>query len=133
MKLGKTGLITLLLALPALALAAVLTVTWTHPSQNTDNTAIPATGPGSIASTRVEYGTCAPGSTPAAPVFGSKSGEVVVTGQAQTTPLPNLGPGTYCGRAFTTNTYGEESAASNVAQKTINAPVPKPPTNFSLG
>lgn len=109
------------------AFAAVLTVTWTNATQNTDGTAIPATGPGSIANTRVEYGTCN------GTAFGTKVGEVVVAGSATTTPTPNLAPGTYCGRAIHINTYGEESAPSNVATKTINAPVPRPPSNFSLG
>lgn len=108
--------------------AAILTVSWTNATQNTDNTAIPASGPGSIASTRIEYGSCA-----GTNVFGTKAGEVTVTGQGTTASLPNLGPGTYCARAFHTNTYGEESGPSNVASKTIAAPVPKPPSNFSLG
>lgn len=121
-------LLPLLLLFPAaVVLAAALNVTWTNPVQNTDNSAIPASGPGSIASTRIEYGTCN------GAAFGTKLGEVVIAGQAESGVLPNLAPGTYCARAFTKNTYGEESDTSGVAQKVIAAPKPKPPSGFSWG
>lgn len=51
------------------ALAADITTTWTYPTQNTDGSAIPASGAGSIASSRVEWGTCA------GAAFGTKLGE----------------------------------------------------------
>lgn len=117
----------ILLAASAIAAAATLSTSWTNPTQNTDSSAIPATGPGSIASTRVEYGSCS------GTAFGTKSGEVTVQGAATTASIPNLGPGTWCARAYTTNTYGSESGPSNVASKVIAAPTPNPPTGFSLG
>lgn len=110
----------------AAALAASVTATWEHPTQNVDDSAIPASGAGSIASTRIEWGTCN------GAAFGSKAGEVVVPAPGKTTSIPNLGVGTWCARAFAKNTYGEESDASAVAQKVIAAPKPKPPANFSL-
>lgn len=117
----------LFLGLTAIAMAATVTVRWQNPTQNTDDSAIPASGPGSIASTRIEYGTCS------GAAFGTKLGEFIVTGQAEAGVSPDLAPGTYCGRAYTKNTYGEESGASNVAQKVISAPKPKAPSNFSWG
>lgn len=117
----------LLAGFVTVTLAATANVSWQNPTQNTDNTAIPASGPGSIASTRIEYGTCI------ATAFGTKLGEFIVTGQAEAGVSPDLAPGTYCARAYTKNTYGTESDSSNVAQKVIAAPKPKPPSNFSLG
>ena len=111
----------------AAALAASVTATWQHPTQNTDDSAIPATGAGSIASTRIEWGSCN------GAAFGTAVGEVVVPAPAATTVIPNLGVGTWCARAFSKNTYGAESDASGVVQKVIAAPKPKPPANFSIG
>lgn len=109
------------------AFATTMTTTWTNPVQNTDNSAIPATGPGSVASSRIEYGTCA------GAVMGTKIGEYVVQGNATSGSTPDLAPGTYCGHVFTKNTYGNESAASNDAKVTVTSPTPKAPTNFSFG
>jgi hypothetical protein len=101
--------------------AADVTVTWTQPVTNTDGSAIPATGAGSIASNRVEWGGCAAGA------FGTKAGEKVVSPAASSTTITNLGPGTWCFQVFARNTYGAESAASNVASKLVPVPVPNPP------
>jgi hypothetical protein len=113
-------LATIFLAFSSAAVADTSTVSWTDPTTNTDGTAIPATGPGSIALRRVEYGSCN------GTAFGTRSGEVVVL-----TPGPaiiqNLSRATtYCYRVFVTNTYGAESAASNVVAKTTTIPVPNP-------
>lgn len=118
------------LALSAVALAATLTATWTNPTTNTDSSAIPATGAGSIASSRLEYGTCTGSGTTLA--IGTKMGEVVTTGMATTAVTPDLAPGTYCGTVKVTNTYGAESGASNVGTKVVAAPIPNKPTNFSF-
>lgn len=109
------------------AVAAVLTATWQNATTNTDGSAIPATGPGSIASTRFEWGTCGSGGT-----FGTKLGERVVAGTVTSAPTDDLGPGTYCGRGYHTNTYGVESDPSIVVQKVVPAPKPNPPTNLSF-
>jgi hypothetical protein len=113
--------------LASVAYAAVLTATWTNATKNIDDTPIPASGPGSIASTRIEIGTCN------GTAFGTKVSEFTVQGVATTGQTPNLQPGTWCARAAHTNTYGVEGVWSNVAQKTIAAPTPGAPTNFSLG
>lgn len=109
-----------------LALAATITATWQNATQNTDNSAIPATGPGSIANTRIEWGTCN------ADTFGTKAGEKLVTGAVTTTATPDLAPGRWCLRAIHINTFGVESDPSATAIKVIDAPKPRPPGNFSV-
>lgn len=106
-------------ALPAMA--ADVSVSWTQPVTNTDGSAIPASGAGAIASNRVEWGSCS------GAAFGVKAGEKTVTPAATSTTVTGLAPGTHCFRAYATNTYGAESAASNVASKVISPPTPNPP------
>lgn len=102
--------------------AADATVSWTNPTQNTNGSTIPATGPGSLTGTRVEYGSCL------GAAFGTKAGEVTVTAPATSVTITGLADGsTYCFRAFSRNTGGNESAASNVAAKIIPMPTPNPP------
>lgn len=103
------------------ATAATVVVTWTPPIQNTDDSPIPATGEGSLSSYRIEYGTCN------GTLFGTKAGEVTRAAPASTVTL-NLQPGTVCVRVLVSNTYGVESAPSNVATRVINPPTPKAPT-----
>jgi hypothetical protein len=103
-------------------LAGSLTVSWTLPTQNTDNSAIPLTGTTALASTRVEWGTCS------GTAFGTKAGETLVNVPATTTTVPNLTDGqTYCFRAFSRNVAGAESTASLVVSKAVPVPTPKPP------
>ena len=110
------------LFLPPATHAADATVSWTNPTQNTDNSAIPSTGAGSLTGTRVEYGSCV------GAAFGTKAGEVTVTAPGTTATITGLSDAaTYCFRAFARNTYGAESAASNVASKVMPTPTPKPP------
>lgn len=101
------------------ATAATINISVAPPTQNTDNSTIPATGAGSIASYRVQYGTCV-GSA-----FGTPAGEFTMSGISGTV---DLGPGSYCFRAFARNTFGAESAASNVVARTVAVPTPQPPT-----
>jgi len=105
--------------------AATVTITWVNPTQNTDNTAIPDTGAGSLQSWRFEYGTCLAGGA-----FGTKVGEFprtrAVGGPSLTTTTNNFDPGQTCLRGYTTNTYGVESAVSNVVSKTVTPPQPGP-------
>jgi len=113
----------LLSCFSTVALGATATLTWTHPTQNTDGSIIPATGNGSIAQTRVEWGTCS--STGG---FGTKESEVVVQYPTSTVTINNfVGGETVCFRAFSKNTYGVESNASAVIAKTFDAPKPRPP------
>jgi len=114
-----------LLLFGSLAGATTVTVTWSPPTQNTDDSAIPASGAGSLKTYRIEYGTCsAPG------VFAVKAGEVTRTAPASSTVL-NLNPGTTCVRVFVANTYDVESDASNVATSVVPFPRPKAPTQTS--
>jgi hypothetical protein len=108
-----------------IAFAGTVTVSVTNPTTNTDGSAIPASGAGSIVSDRVEYGSCA------GPAFGTKAGEVTITAPATSATLTQP-PGTYCYRAFAKNTYGNESAASVVMTKVVPAPTPSPPTIVTI-
>lgn len=101
------------------AQAADVTASWTNPVQNTNGTAIPATGAGSIAQNRVQWGTCS------GTAFGTAIGAQTIP--AATSHVVTLPPGTYCFRVFAINTYSETSPASNVAPKVVPAPVPNPP------
>lgn len=103
--------------------AASANVSWVNPTSNVDGSTIPSYGlPGSLVSTRVEYGTCSGTS------FGTKQGEVVANQPSTSVTIPNLAVATtYCFRAFAKNTYGVESSASNVASKSTPAPQPEPP------
>lgn len=103
------------------ALAADITTTWTYPTQNTDGSAIPASGAGSIASSRVEWGTCA------GAAFGTKLGEASIPAPTRTHVATGLPPATYCVRVYATNTYGAQSDASSVASVIVNPPKPQPP------
>jgi len=117
--------ITLAFALlfPIYVLAAVATVSWSPPVTNTDGSTIPASGDGSITETRVQYGTCASGGG-----FGTAQGQVIVGMPATSVEINSFTSGqTVCFRAFARNTFGIESAASNVASKTFDPPKPRPP------
>lgn len=113
-------LIALLVAFVSLpAFAATVNVTWTNPVEYTDNTPLPSSA---ISRTRIEYGTCAAGNA-----FGTKAGDFISSGNDTAETSPNLAPGTYCFRAYTTAS-GIESAASNVSSSVVPQPAPKPPT-----
>lgn len=106
------------------AFAYNATVSWTNPTTNTDSTAIPASGPGSLVSTRIEWGTCGAGGT-----FGIKASEVVVNQPAVSVVIPGFVAGQVaCFQAFAKNTFLAESAASLVVAKVFPVPVPNPPT-----
>lgn len=119
--LGVVAFIVLLGLIVHRADAADVSVSWTPPSSNVDGSAIPATGVGSIASYRIEWGSCS------GTAFGTLIGQRTVTAPATSAVVTGLAPGSFCFRAFARNTYGAESAASNVAARTIDAPVPNPP------
>lgn len=110
-----------LLAVPAWA----VTVSWANPVQNTDNSPIPATGPGALKETRIEWGSCTgSGSTVA---FGTKAGETKITTPA-TQATVTLNAGRYCFRAFAVNAQGVDSDPSSLAEMVIYKP--KPPSNI---
>ena len=99
--------------------AAPVTVDWDNPTTYNDGTPMPASA---ITRTRIEYGTCGPNGT-----FGVKAGEFTATGAATTATSPNLAPGTWCFRAYTSSAGGE-GPVSNVASKVVPQPVPSAPT-----
>lgn len=103
------------------ALAADVTTNWTYPTLNTDGSSIPASGAGSITSSKVEWGSCV-GSA-----FGTKIGEATIPAPTKTHTATGLPPATYCLRAYVTNTYGTSSDASGVVTVTVNPPKPQPP------
>lgn len=111
-----------------IARADTVTATWVNPTTNTNGSAIPASGAGSLTQARVEFGTCN------GAAFGTKAGEVIrpFTSGALTTATLNLQPGTSCIQVKVSNTFGGESSASNVTSKVISAPVPNPPTNLTV-
>jgi len=109
-----------LIALPAIA--ADISVSWSNPTRDVDNVLLPATGPQSLASTRVQYGSCS------GALFGAVIGQAVVPAPATTTIITGLPSGsTYCVRAFSRNVAGDESAASNVVSRVIPTSPPQPP------
>ena len=111
-------------ASPASAGDAVLT--WTLATANTDGSAIPATGPTSLAATRVEWGTCS-GSN-----FGTASGQQTVATPATTYTITGLAAGTWCFRAYSRTVAGLESAPTNAVTKTILQAPPQPPGNLTV-
>ena len=113
----------------SVALAAGLNFSWTNANTNTDGTAIPATGPGSLTETRVEYGPCNTSRTDLLSITGTLSSP----GSSTTAAVNSLPPGEWCARARHVNTYGKVSAPTGVVYKVIDAPTPNPPTNFSAG
>jgi len=116
-----------LASIAAVALAATLNFSWNNATLNTDGSAIPASGPGALESTTVVYGSCN-GSA-----FGTELARVTVPASQLTTVTPDLPPGTYCGYAMHLNNYGVPSDPSNIATKTIPAPKPNAPRNFTFG
>jgi hypothetical protein len=107
--------------LPFAAFGGTAELTWTHPTQFEDGTALALA---QIAQTRIEVGTCsAPG------VFGTKQGEKIVPAPATTTQI-TVAPGTWCYRAYSKGTAavgGTESVASGVVSGAIPWPNPNPP------
>jgi hypothetical protein len=102
------------------ALAETASISWVLPTSNTDSTAIPPSGAGSLTRTTIEYGNCV--GTPRA--FGAKIGEMWVAPPAVTLNVAMVVVQEYCFRGFVTNTYGATSAMSNVAWKANPPPTP---------
>lgn len=117
--------------------AETKTITWTNATRNTDSTVIPASGPGSLARTTVEYGSCASRNPD---VFGTKIGEIFVAAPANSLTVNLVVVQEYCLRAFHSNTYATtfttaapgNSSFSNVATTTVAPPTPQQPTNIQI-
>lgn len=117
-----------LLVITAVVSAATLKYSWINATTNLDGSSIPASGPGSIASTIITYGSCNSAGTDVLAALGT----ITTQGTGTSGITPDLPPGTYCGYAQHTNTYGQVSGPSNVSRIVKTAPTPNPPTNFSL-
>lgn len=106
-----------------LALAAITdgrpVVSWTHPTLNTDGTAIPA---GAITATVIDYGTTAGGPYP---------NSVSVPYPAVTVTIPVPSPGTYFFTAKTRTTYGDSNATPEVSVGVTFQP-PRPPSGLTV-
>jgi hypothetical protein len=98
--------------LAGVAQAAIRTVTWTHPTTNTDGSSLPASA---ITRTTVVWG----------PSATNMSNSKIVTGTATTTTL-DLAPGTWFVAAKTT-ANGNDSNLSASVQVVIAQPTPNPP------
>lgn len=106
-------------------------LTWVLPTQNTDNTAIEATGDTALAGISIERGICtATDTVPASPqvVALSTSAAAPVTTYSFT-GLPN---GKHCFRVRVSNVAGEVSAYSATVSKTVARPKPKQPTGLAV-
>lgn len=100
------------------AYAGEANLTWVAPTQNTDGSAIPATGPGSLAGFKIYY------------KLSTATTETVVTvanPALRTYTITPLGNGTWNFQMTAYNTSGAESDRSGTASKTI-VETPLPPT-----
>jgi hypothetical protein len=114
----------LMFAIPAFA--GQSTIEWTNATQDVDGATLPTTGDGALASTRVEWGTCA--TTGTAPTVGTEAGERVVAMPATTAVVTGLANGsTVCFRAVHLTVGGLESGVSNIVAKVVPFPRPRPP------
>lgn len=113
--------------------AATSIVSFVNPTTNMDASPIVDNGTDetSLASWRVEFGTCS-----APNVFGVKAGEIVRTrpvgGASLTSVTLNTASGLKCFRVLVTNLAGKESDTSAVASRTIDAPTPRSPTSVTV-
>lgn len=111
-----------ILAIAALSLLSFVSyagdavLTWTAPTQNVDGTAIPATGPGSLAGFRIYY----------RPSTSSTDTLIVVSDPLATTyTITGLVSGTWNFQMTAYNAENVESDKSNAVSKTIlEAPLP---------
>lgn len=101
-------------------------LTWTLATADTEGNAIPASGPTSLAATRIEWGTCS-GSN-----FGTASGQQIVATPATTYTVTGLAAGVWCFRAYSRTVAGLESAPTNAVTKTILQAPPQPPGNLTV-
>lgn len=109
----------------SLAQAADAAVSWTHPTQYTDGSALPLA---SIKETVVQYGTCVAAVAPATAVtFGTLKLETLVAAPDATVRLTGIVAATYCFRAATRDTQLRTSSWSSLVQKAVVEIKPKAP------
>jgi hypothetical protein len=124
--LAVLALLSLLGAVINTAHAADATVSWTHPTQYTDGTALPID---KIRETAVQFGTC---TTATPPGFGTLTRETIVPAPAATVKLTAVAAGTYCFRAKTVDVNTQAGAWSAVVQKAVVDVKPRPPTALGV-
>ena len=108
-------LILVALLVSATALAGTATVSWNHPTTNTDGSPIATSGDGALVATRIRYGLCSGG------VFSGSTDSVNVAFPINSVLIDELAPGLWCFEAYARNGFGNESGASNLASKTVPA------------
>lgn len=116
----------LLVLAASLANAGDAKLTWTLATQNTDGTAIPATGPERLAATRLEWGSCDGAG------FGIQAGEQIAPVPVTEYTVTGLAAGEHCFRAYSQLANGAESVPTNVVRKTIEPAIPEPPGNLTV-
>lgn len=116
-----------MLFMASVAAAGNADLTFTYATKNTDGTSIPATGPGSITTSTIEYGTCT-----GTGGFNVKQGQIAVVPPATMATVNMVVVQQYCFRATHTNTFGVTSDFSNVAVKNNPAPKPLPPGTLTV-
>ena len=107
--------------------AETVTLTWVNPTENTDNTPIPATGMDALARAEITYGTCAADNKSIVSAFVTITAPMPVTSK-----VTNLPGGVHCVHVLVVNNGGVKSAPSNVLVRTSPASTPKPPANFAF-
>jgi len=120
-------LFSLLLLLPTITFATVVTISWTNPTTYTDGSALPGTD---IGSTTVQYGPC---STTTPLSVTTVAGTFTAQGGTTHAQSPDLPAGTYCFQAIT-NSLSQGSSVASVAvkdaiAKNAGAPALATPTN----
>lgn len=116
--------LSLLGLVPLNARSADATVSWTNPTQNTDGTPIPATGPGSLTGIELYYGICASGNQSLLPTPVPVSVTVPAPGTSKV--ITGLGAGTWCFRARSVTSQAMSDWTLYV-NKTVPPSVPNPP------
>jgi len=122
-------LILLSLMFSSTVLGDTATVTWNHPTTNTNGSTIPASGEGSLVSSRVVYGICTVVGT-----FNNAPSSLLVLYPTNSVEINSLAAGQWCFGVYSKNTYGSESLISAIVSKTIaNTPtIPNPPVILTV-
>lgn len=125
---GRIGILLLAYVAAPCALAGSALLSWTHPTQNTDGSTIPVTGPDALASTRAQWFQCssATATWPATPQ------QATVNYPASTYTVQDIGAGLWCFRVLSVNNGGVASDPSAVGTKTILPATPNPPTGLTV-
>jgi hypothetical protein len=106
----------ILLSFSTITFSEEIPLTWDMPTQNTDGSAIPATGAGSLSSTTIEHSICNNGQ-----VVDPKDYTIVQVPDVSTVYNTDVG-GDHCFQASVVNTFGNNSNYSNVLVKTVEGP-----------